>query len=107
MLKCVIHGIKSGKLISMGAAFIQIFQENNLNFGGYQLPVRRVLKSTEESNLEKYDKIPCLDLLIRLSSATEQYHPPLWYEGGTYNNSDHSPSESGLLKKSGLLFNLN
>ena len=83
--------------ILMGTAMVEIFREGTFNYGGHQIPIRRVI-NFEELTLEnesKYDLVPCLTLLVRLMPASEEYQPSLWYEGGAYQNIGQSPNDAG------------
>ena len=97
-----IHGIETvkSKVVHLGLSKLELFKDGKLLQGGHQISVKRLYKDKTMSDFatspDKFDKIPCLTLLVRLQKRTEHHKQALWYESGAYKNLDCEPTDTEL-----------
>ena len=97
-----IHGIETAQstVVHIGSSKLDLFKNGKLHQGGHQISVKRLHKGKTMSDFatspDKFDKIPCLTILVRLQKRTEHHKQALWYESGAYQNLDCKPTDTEL-----------
>ena len=98
-----IYGLEAcqSSIVHLGSAKLELCKDGKLQQGGHQIPVKRLYKSKTLADFatdpDKFDKIPCLTLLVRLQKRSEHNKQALWYESGAYKNLGCEPTDTELL----------
>ena len=95
----------SGKPCIVGSCLMSIFQQikgSPLKIGGHQIPIRKGLpdlsmnhiEDLAEKDLDQFDLLPCVTILLRLLPSSENYEKPLWYECRSYHSESCQPNQA-------------